>query len=296
MKRVILLAVLACCAISLPAQERREVRTVESKPSKDTSPDRPKPPPGMPGYAPSAKAYISAAVNDVDKLFRARDTAAPVIVQFGQSNEKEQAEMEEDLTVMSHLLDKSLGKAYPTDGHTVKMGIPMFFSGGRSARAQYIEGFGALFLLKVGFPLSGENVEVPDKDKEKASSDWERARREVYGIREPKQEELLEFNADTVATLKSELLDALKQAKNIRHLKEDDVVALTVFGTAPKAKEGKEAQKGTVLTLKISKREVLEATKENLTTEAFAKTVTTHTYRGHGSDSGGTFLHKLRPF
>ena len=62
---------------------------------------------------------------------------------------KEQANLEEDLAVMSHILDKALNeKGGWRQPATTAMGVNVYFSPSSTPlRSLYLEGYGALFLL-----------------------------------------------------------------------------------------------------------------------------------------------------
>src|SRR5439155_25390899 len=63
------------------------------------------------------------------------------------------------------------------------MGIDVFFAPGSSPiRSIYLEGYGALFLVSVNFPLLPP-PDKPESTKEKSDTDstWEEAKRELYG-------------------------------------------------------------------------------------------------------------------
>jgi hypothetical protein len=72
-----------------------------------------------------------------------------------------------------------------------------------------------------------------------ANSEWEKAKLELQGIVSPNEDSSdsvsagpgSDYNEDQVATLKKTLLMSLKNASNIRHLKLDDTVAVSVFGS-----------------------------------------------------------------
>lgn len=156
------------------------------------------------------------------------------------------AEVEEDLNVMAHILDK----AVTSDSKTTRaMGIPVFsrlqFGG---AQNLFIEGHGAILFLNVNFPL----LAPPDKEREpeskdKTSSEWEDAKREVMRPVTPVTADALmmlddqgnnpwvrkssvEYDADRVEELKKDVLTALKNAAHIRKLKSDETITVIIMG------------------------------------------------------------------
>jgi hypothetical protein len=186
---------------------------------------------------------------------RLADVARPgsagrvLIIPKAASNAKDLTEVEADLNVMAHILDK----AVRSDKSARAMGIPVFgWIPGGSAVPQnlYIEDYGALFFLNVNYSL----LPPPDKSsevdtKEKLPSEWEQARREMarpspaggadalatYG--ESFEREFLwsggapaPYDADKVEELKKSLISALKNAANIRKLNTDETVTVVVTG------------------------------------------------------------------
>jgi hypothetical protein len=159
----------------------------------------------------------------------------PMIIRSSPMDPKEEAALEEDLSVMSHILDKALNERLGWhQPSTTAMGVNVFFAPGSTPmRSLYLEGYGALFLLNVSFPL----VPPPAKEEqEKPSGDsaWEEAKQELYGQHSygrsagPAEE----FSEEKVNKLKDALLESLKNAANIRDLKPEDSVTVSVFGGA----------------------------------------------------------------
>jgi hypothetical protein len=167
-----------------------------------------------------------------------RDSVPPVVVNFTESDPLVLQQMEEDLSVMGHILDQALERGLGDEAPPSKLGVPLLYTSGRgSARSIYLQGFGALFMVKVNIPLLAPPASTPEKPAKPTDSEWESARREVLGLEgsgdtmgggvtanEPP------FDPEQVETLKHNLINALKNASNIRHLKPDDYVSVAVFG------------------------------------------------------------------
>lgn len=156
-----------------------------------------------------------------------------LVVHTGQPDAKAQSGLEEDLAVMSHLLDKALEDVPGAQRNGNRaMGIDVFFSPGASpVRSLYIDSYGALFFLKVQFPLLAP-AEKHSEEKVNPDSAWEEARQELYGQHqgngpgEPGEE----FNQDKVDKLKETLFETMKNASNIRGLKAEDFVTICISG------------------------------------------------------------------
>ncbi len=145
----------------------------------------------------------------------------------------------EDMTIMCRIFDKKSTQSYPTTGrYRSSLGFSMPFSrDSRSIKAMYVQGYGALFLTTVDFPLSPppQTEEKEETKEEDADPVWEQTKQEMFSPQEasrrtPERPEE-NYDADKVENLKTTLIKALKHAANIRALKPDESVILTVTGS-----------------------------------------------------------------
>jgi hypothetical protein len=104
----------------------------------------------------------------------------PVIV---GGDSKNAPALSEDLTVMMRILEKAAGTK--ADGPPTAAGIALFsFGQPSSPRAFYLDGYGAMFLLNVRYPLMAPpKRDDPDRTNDTSNSEWEKAKEEVYGRR-----------------------------------------------------------------------------------------------------------------
>ncbi len=179
-------------------------------------------------------------------------SARAVVIPKDASEAKSLGEVEEDLGVMAHILDKAVSSG---DKAGRAMGITVFgkFSGSAAAPQNfYIEGHGAIFLLNVNYPLLPPPAkEDKEETKEPINNEWEEARREMAHPSKSKTGEnpfeifeerfgadagwnvkgsSAEYDAEKVEDLKKDLITALKNAANIRRLKSDETVTVVVTG------------------------------------------------------------------
>jgi hypothetical protein len=167
-----------------------------------------------------------------------------LVIRSADLDQKAQSNLEEDLNVMSRIFAKALKEKGGDEDALTAMGMKirtLSISGQSGIQNMYLDGYGALFLMSVRFPLLPQ-PEAPEKEasKEPADSTWEEAKRELYGPKEtganvrtweyssnkPREE----YDAKKVAKLKESLLHALKNATNIRKLKSDDFITVAVAG------------------------------------------------------------------
>ena len=175
-----------------------------------------------------------------------------LVIQSSEPDPVANANAEEDLAIMSRILRKAVGSSQD-DGRRMVMNIPVdgsVFGSASGARNIYIDGYGALFLLTVRYPLiaPAEKTDEP-KAKDTTSDEWKVAQEEElesrgrpggYGSasgsfsqswslnsgRGPAED----YDADKVDKLKTALLESLKNATHIRALKPNDFVTVVVQG------------------------------------------------------------------
>ncbi len=141
----------------------------------------------------------------------------------------------QDLLVMSHILDERFKESRTIKGVFTDFG-DFFGRDSRETEAIYIQGYGALFLMEVNFAFS-----PPPKEQEKEAEKtedvdptWQRAKQKIFSPKGPGggsdfvSEE--SYSAEKIDQLKTELIKTLKHASNIRNLKADEWVILTVIG------------------------------------------------------------------
>jgi hypothetical protein len=175
---------------------------------------------------------------NVTRTSNRRDSIAPVVVDFTSKDPVMLQEMEEDLLVMSHILDQALERGIGEQAPPTVMGVQMrYTAGGRNTRGLYLDGFGALFMLKVNIPLLAPAGPKQAEAAPPNDSEWESARREVLGVENTTDMITVAgtpgdppFDQEQLDALKRALVDALKNAGNIRHLKADDFISVAVFG------------------------------------------------------------------
>jgi len=237
-----------------------------------------------------------------------------IVIPKGDPNAEFLADTEEDLNVMTLILEKAINQR--NDDEHKAMGIELLTSSS-GVRNLLIEGHGAIFVLKTKIALVAP--QAPKKEEAKAkdstSSEWEEAKQQIYGPSEIEREihKKLQFNfvlseeydAEKVQRLKDSLVEALKSASNIRHLSGDNTVTLIVLSSSPVsevrkvvtdvghggdkrrveayAKADREAysydgRSGTRMMLQAKKSDIDSYAKGQLTTDAFRDKVKIQVY------------------
>ncbi len=149
----------------------------------------------------------------------------------------------QDLQVMSHIFDERFKEPRLVRGRLVGKvftDFGDFFGYGRDSRATeaiYLQGYGALFLMEVNFAFTPPPKEQEKEAKKTEDVDpiWQRARQQIFSPKDPMMDrgarsEQQEYSAEKIEQLKAELTRTLKHAANIRNLKADEWVILTVIG------------------------------------------------------------------
>jgi len=320
--KTLLIPVLACAVCSTAVFAGQSPSIPGAKPPAQNY----TPAPQAPGAAAAPlaveikKNHTSASVGNPGITYRsAADSIPPLVIQFSSTNQNVIQEWEEDLTVMTRLIEEGLQRAADEDLADVpfKLGIPItgLVTANRSVRPLFLEGFGALFMIKVNFPVVPPS-KLDEEAPEHPESDWDKARQEIFGRQRQLSwlggtvESGADYDVDQIETLTKELTEVLKNAANFRNLKPDEYVSITVFGSpnsgakavkpsrrkksepADATKEldrtikelvrSRTARPGTVLTMRVRKADVDAFSKGAMNYDAFAKKVATNTYLGSG--------------
>ena len=220
----------------------------------------------------------------------------------------------EDMNIMSRIIDKKLGQLRLGEGHATHFYMSSVFDRGASEiRSIYLDGYGALFLSKVDFPLSP----APKTDEEGPTDGfdplWEQTKQEMHRapdeyqspwISQERAERVPEYDAEKVEELKRRLTMALKHAANIRGLDGGDWIVISITGSGSRSrittqtafivKDGRtikvtkgsdeptmmlsESYSTTVLTIRASKSDVDEFAEGNLDFDGFRERVQIFTY------------------
>ncbi|MHC4707199.1 MAG: hypothetical protein ACYS8I_08960 [Planctomycetota bacterium] len=159
----------------------------------------------------------------------------------------------EDMTVMSHIFDEKLGRSRRALAHWFTVTAPGYSAypaisyGTGVTESIYIDGYGALFLMKVDFPLSPPPAApAEEKPEEGVDQVWLEAKRKILEpeenrpsfrrrpARDTGPEE--KYEAEKVEDLKRRLTKALKHAANIRNLRPNDLIILSITGSGQPSK------------------------------------------------------------
>jgi len=195
-----------------------------------------------------------------------------------------------DLNIMCRIFDKELGLS-PNTGiqqhvfHSLLLDIegtsspqwgqpPSFFGQvSREARGMYLEGYGAVFLMKVDFQLTAppQTEESEKPTKEDVDPVWRRTEQELYEPEKLKQKEKAslagQYDELKVEDFKAKLVRTLKHAANIRNVKPDERIILTVRGPQPPMGPAK------VLSIRAKKSDVDAFAKGQLNLDQFREKV-----------------------
>jgi hypothetical protein len=220
--------------------------SVTPSPAPSQAPESVPAPPALP-----ASASVDLVSNNMFDGFsfgsRTSSAGTVLVIPSEQTTTQDLITINEDMNVMSRIFEKNLEQERVTT-----IGSSIFLPGRRerygallgSSRGQiqsmYLQGFGALFLLKVDFPLSPPPDEKKEQQQEPQKAEqgdpvWRQIKQEIYEpekIRRDRRKDRQEskYDAEKVENLKTTLIKTLKHAANIRCLKPDESVILTVVG------------------------------------------------------------------
>ena len=199
----------------------------------------------LPGRLPENSSFTER-LRSVDRPARA---GAVSVTTFGKPDQKRVDQIAEDLRILSYLFSKNLERAFAGDSPEIKLGIPMLLTAnGDSVEASYLDGFGVVLRMRVGFPLvappglAGEPGAVPEV------SEWDEARRALAGAEAPEGGfpgvytwdpqrgygfsvgDPERYSSKLVEALKKHTLALLKNASNLRDLKPDEWIVVSIAG------------------------------------------------------------------
>jgi hypothetical protein len=172
--------------------------------------------------------------------------AQAFILSFGHTDPRQQEELQEDIGVMSFLLEKNLDRALGNIP-TIKLGIPMLArdASSRPVHGMYLEGYGAIFIVRVNFPLVGAPEPPQPKQEKPADTEWEAARERLYGQgADPRAITFArgsDYSAERVNVMEVELVRSLRNAAHV-HVAADEFVVISVEGA--REPSGVEVAKG----------------------------------------------------
>jgi len=203
------------------------------------------------------------------------------------------AQLIEDLSVMGRIIEKNAATVLASgDSDPASLyrrmrfdnwdaGPSALFSSLGRARPLYVAGYGALFFIRVDFPLQPptETTEQAAKDEDETDSVWAETRRSIF---EPETNRLQPMQGDRptapydsarVDALKNALTATMKHAANIRGLDANEWLTIIVQTTAEQTKNSPNATagNGSTLTLRTKKADVDLYAKGELAQAQFAQ-------------------------
>lgn len=183
------------------------------------------------------------------------DTTIPIVVIPATMDTEQASQLSKtavkDLNIMCHLFDIQLQLPSPVSTDPFSNiynyyrsdqyqdpGVQSFW--GRKTRNTdciYIQGYGALFFMRVDLPLTAPPP-PPVKPKEKPSEPvdkvWHQIKRDLYGPRNVNTDQSGR-GIDRVEWLKTNIVNNLRHAANIKCLKPDELVIVTANGNEKEA-------------------------------------------------------------
>ena len=172
-----------------------------------------------------------------NRAFSSERLSRPLIVRSGKPDSKITAQLQEDLAIMSRILEKSAAEY--KDDHEEAAGIPILaLAGGKGIRAVYLEDYGVLFTLNVNIPLQPEpkTETIDDKPAGAGNEEWAEARNELFpGPGRGQRIARREFDPHQFEEFRDSMIDDLRNAAHIRNLRDTDWITVVVRGRNPVA-------------------------------------------------------------
>ena len=202
-----------------------------------------------------ARAEVTRATRDAHAkwstmrvAFNGSATTRTLVVPVADISAERLGQVREELAIMSRLLNQAADpEGGARAGFRFNLG-DLGFGQTTDLDAMYLEGYGAVFLVDVDFPLMEpakvtEKKAEPKPDKDAA---WEKARRELAGLdqdsdlddsdSDPSEPPGQPYEAEKVTALRKRLTEAFRHAANLKSVKSGEDVVLRVSGrSAPPA-------------------------------------------------------------
>jgi hypothetical protein len=240
------------------------------------------------------------------------------LIAFSQQKPEVMDKMWEDLNIFGFILKRNLEKSLGEQTPEVKMGVAMLLeSGGHRIHASYIDGFGALFTLRIGMPVVAPPTSETKTESPKEPSEWEKARAALYGGDAVAQAQwaraqagwsrdsfrrVEHYDAKVVEALKKQVMESLKSASNLQYVKPDEWIVVTIAGspngsdaqTIPAGADGLSnhsaggsgsraaagSSRSTIMTFRVKKSTVDALSAKSSSEEQFAAKVEVSSYLG----------------
>jgi hypothetical protein len=209
------------------------------------------------------------------------------IIMTSPHPQKDIDELSEDLAVLNFIFNQNLERTFGDKGAEYRLGVPITMRDSRLVETSYLQDFGVLVKIHVPFPvIGGGETNKKAEPTAAANSDWEKARRALYGggDADPTMTAApVLFDERLVNELKRQMFDALKNAANLRHLEPSQTITVAIIGgsrtpvrTGFGGASDADATRPTILTVRITKSQADEAAKEG--GDDLAKRATIITY------------------
>jgi hypothetical protein len=198
--------------------------------------------------------------------------------------QKDVDELSEDLTVLNFIFNRNIERTFGETGTEYRLGVPITMRDSRLVETSYLQDFGVLVKVHVPFPvISAGDAEKKVDTGAPSNSEWEKARRAVYGdggaVGSSSGPATMAYDERLVAELKRQIFDALKNAANIRHLDANQTITVAVVGGPNAVSRGvfgggnpdPALTRSTVLTIRVSKAQADAAAKNGKEADDLAK-------------------------
>jgi hypothetical protein len=187
---------------------------------------------------------MQTLISKLEETQRFYSTGAVLVIPTGEISTEDILTINEDINIMSRIIDDNLqqsGIKIVSSAVTSAYGSAWgsFFVGRQPTQSMYLHGYGALFSISVDFPLSApadsneQKEQSVDKD---VDTIWIQTRQQIYESQTQTTQvrvnvKEVKYDAQKVENLKTTLIQSLKHAANIRVLKPDEYVILSITGS-----------------------------------------------------------------
>ena len=168
-----------------------------------------------------------------------------LVIPMTQMETEDVIAINEDMNVMSRIFEENLEKAGLAQANikwfsTSYIGDPFshWRYGNSNLQTMYLQGYGAIFMMNVDFPLSPpppEPNQVEEQTDDSTDQVWEQTKKQLFEPQETRKRTSrtpkIEYDAEKVERLKATIIKSLRHAANIRAVQPNESVIVTITGS-----------------------------------------------------------------
>lgn len=147
-------------------------------------------------------------------------------------------QLHEDMVVFSEILQEGLRPLLIRPDEIAADSSGAFNGSNQPNYCTYIEGYGAVFLLYVDFPLIGRGDSGFSPKADRKDLVWETAKERIWNSRSSRKQTEVPYDPQRIERLKDNLMETIRHGSNIRGLSEKEWIVVAVQCRPPRIQIG----------------------------------------------------------